>query len=178
MGIDTATADHVVDAVDQPIEVAVARVERLISVAEETSEPLAAEAQAAIVEKLQGATEQIEQAVDRVDTIVVPAEGPLGASGPSVDLALAEPRQEMGPREQATEQVASAITTSTEMQDLAQGAEPEAVADNLDQATQRFKEALQDVESLVVAAQEESRGAHVAQEGRHHPHRNRTHDPT
>ncbi len=33
MGIDPATADHVVDAVDQQIEVAVARVEQLISVA-------------------------------------------------------------------------------------------------------------------------------------------------
>jgi len=52
MGTDSATADHIVDAADQQIEVA-----------EETSEPLAAEAQAAIVEKLQGATEQIEQAV-------------------------------------------------------------------------------------------------------------------
>ena len=54
MGIDPATADHVVDAVDQQIEVAGARVERIISAAEETSEPLAAEERAAIVEKLRG----------------------------------------------------------------------------------------------------------------------------
>jgi predicted PurR-regulated permease PerM len=167
MGIDPTMADHVVDAVDQQIEVAVARVEKLISVAEETSEPLAAEAQATIVEKLQGATEQIEQAVERIDTIVVPAEDALGTSGPTVGLALAEPSQATGRGEQVMEQVTAAIATTTETQGPAQGAEPEAIVDNLDQATRRFKEAVQDVESFVVAAQEKSRGAHAAAEVRH-----------
>ena len=74
MGIDPATADHVVDAVDQRIEAAVARVEQLITLAEEPSQPLAPAAQAALVEQLQGATEEIEPAVERVDTIAVPAE--------------------------------------------------------------------------------------------------------
>ncbi len=179
MGIDPATADHVVDAVDQRIEVAVARVEKLISVAEETSEPLAAEAQATIVAKLQGATEQIEQAVESVDTIVVPAEDALGTSGPTVGLALAEPSQATGQGEQSVEPVAAAIATTTETQGPVQGAEPEAIVDNLDQAAQRFKEAVQDVETLVVAAQEESRGAHAAEEVRHaRPQRDRTGDPT
>lgn len=163
MGIDPATADHVVDAVDQQIEVAVARVEKLISVAEETSEPLAAEAQAAIVEKLENATEQIEQAAERVDTIVVPAEDALGASGATVGLALAEPSQATGQEEQAVEQVA----TATETQGPVQGTEPEALVDNLDQATQRFNEAVQDVETLVVAAQDESRAAQAAEKGGH-----------
>jgi hypothetical protein len=53
MGIDPATADHVADAVDQQIEQAGAQVERTISAAEETSEPLAAKERAAIVGKLE-----------------------------------------------------------------------------------------------------------------------------
>jgi hypothetical protein len=44
---------------------------------------------------------------------------------------------------------------------------PEAIVDGLDQATQRFKEAVQDVETLVVAAQEESREAHPAEDAPH-----------
>ena len=167
MGTDLATTDHVVDAVDQQIEVAVARVEKLISVVEEPSEPLAAEAQAAIVDKLQGATEQIEQAVERIDTVVVPAEDALGPSGPAVGLARAEPGHARGHGEQAVEPVATAIATTTETQGPARVAEPEAIADTLDQATQRFKEAVQDVETLVVAAQEEARGAHNAEDVQH-----------
>jgi hypothetical protein len=167
MGIDLATADHVVDAVDQQIEVAVARVEKLISVVEEPSEPLAAEAQAAIVEKLQGATEQIEQAVERVDTIVVPAENALGTSGPTVRLARAEPSRATGQGAHAVEPVPTAIATTTETQGPARVAEPEAIADTLDQATQRFKEAVQDVETLVAAAQEEAREAHTAEDVQH-----------
>jgi predicted PurR-regulated permease PerM len=62
MGIDPGTADHVVDAADQQIEVAVARVEEMISVAEDTSDPLAARERAAIVATLRGATDEIEQA--------------------------------------------------------------------------------------------------------------------
>lgn len=178
MGMDQATADHVVDAVDEQIEVAAARVEKLISVAEETSEPLAAEAQAAIVEKLQGATEQIEQAGERVDTIVVPAEDALGTSGPAVGLAPTEASQTSRQGEQAAEQVETAIAATPEAQEPVQGVEPEAIADNLDQATQRFKEAVQDVETLVVAAQEESRGERAAEEVRQRPQKDRTGDPT
>jgi len=161
MGIDPATADHVVDAVDQQIEVAVARVEKLISVAEETAEPLAAEAQAAIVEKLEEATEQIEQAVERVDMIAPPAEEGLGMRGSVTGPALAEPGQATGTP--AVEPVA----TKTPTQRRVEEDEPEAIADNLDQATQRFKEAVHDVETLVVAALEESKATHAAEEVRH-----------
>jgi AI-2E family transporter len=70
MGIDPATADHVADAVDQQIEEAGAQVERIISAAEETSEPLAAKERAAIVGKLEGATEDVEHAVERVETVI------------------------------------------------------------------------------------------------------------
>lgn len=166
MGIDPATADHVVDAVDQQIEVAVARVEKLISVAEETSEPLGNEAQAAIVEKLQGATEQIEQAVEHVDTIVAPAEDWLGTSGPAAHLPLAELSEATGQVGQAVAQVETIIATTESSQGSVQSGQREASVDSLDRATQRFKEAVQDVETLVVAAQEESREAHTAEEVR------------
>ena len=70
MGIDPTTADHVADAVDQQIEEAGVQVERIISTAEETSEPLAAKERAAIVGKLEGATEDVEQAVEQVETVI------------------------------------------------------------------------------------------------------------
>jgi predicted PurR-regulated permease PerM len=70
MGIDPATADHVADAVDQQIEKAGVQVERIISAAEETSEPLAAKERAAIVGKLEDATVDVEQAVERVETVI------------------------------------------------------------------------------------------------------------
>jgi predicted PurR-regulated permease PerM len=165
MGIDPATADHVVDAVDQQIEVAVARVEQLISAAEETSKPLAVEAKAAIVEKLQDATEQIEQAVEHVDTIAASAEDALATSGPTVAQALAEPSRATKRGEQAVKQIASAVATATQRQ-AAQEAPPEPIVDNLDRATQRFTDAVQDVETLVVAAQDESRGARTQQRKR------------
>ena len=161
MGIDPATADHVVDAVDQQIEVAVARVEKLISVAEETSEPLGTGAQAAIVAKLQIATEQIEQAVERVDAIAAPAEYATGTSRPAGALPQAEPSQATAQGEAAAEQGAITIAPTAETQ----GPEPEAILDNLDQAAQRFRQAVQDVETLVVAAQDESKGTHAAEEG-------------
>jgi hypothetical protein len=85
MGVDAATADHVVDAVDQQIEVTVARVEQLIAVAEETSEPLAIAAQAVIADKLQRAAEQIEQAVEPVATTMATAaetQGPVRGAEP------------------------------------------------------------------------------------------------
>lgn len=74
MGIDPETADHVVDALDQQIESAVARVERIISVVEQSREPLSPETHAAIAEKLHSATLHIEQAVERVDASEAPEE--------------------------------------------------------------------------------------------------------
>jgi hypothetical protein len=86
MGIDPATADHVADAVDQQIEKAGAQVERIISAAEETSEPLAAKERAAIVDKLEGPTENLEQAVERVETVIA---AEADSQGPLNDLARA-----------------------------------------------------------------------------------------
>jgi len=169
MGIDPGTADHVVDAVDQQIETTAARVEQLISAAEETSEPLPVEAQAAIVEKLQGATEQMEQAVERIDTIAAPSEDALRTSGLTGELAPADSSEATTRSERAVEQIATAITTPAETRDHVSEPVSDASVDNLDQATQRFEEAVQNVETLVVAAQDESREAHAA-EVRHRPH--------
>lgn len=164
MGIDPETADHVVDAVDQQIELVVARVEHLISAAEETSEPLSTETRAAIVEKLQDATTEIEQAVERVDTLVISAEDEPGTSDPATAVALADASQAIEQGGRAVEQVASAIAAAPETPNEA--ADTAAIADKLDQATQRFTEAVQDVETLVVAAQEKSRAIHPQPETR------------
>jgi ABC-type transporter Mla subunit MlaD len=86
MGIDPATADHVADAVDQQIEEAGAQVERIISAAEETSEPLTATERAAIVDKLEGPTENLEQAVERVETVIA---AEADSQAPLNDLARA-----------------------------------------------------------------------------------------
>ena len=154
MGIDSGTADYVVDAVDQQIEVAVARVENIISVAQQSSEPLAAQERAAIVEKLHDATEEIEQAVERADTIVPAPEDSLETSRPTVELPLAELSEATGEIEQGVKEVELVIAATADSQGPVQGGEREAIVDNLDQATQRFKEAVQDVETMVVAAQE------------------------
>jgi hypothetical protein len=162
MGIDPGTADYVVDALDQQIEVAVARVENIISVAQQASEPLAAQERAAIVEKLHDATEEIEQAVERADTIVPAAEDSLETGGPTVELPLAELSEATGEIEQGVKQVELVIAATADSQGPVQGGEREAIVDNLDQATQRFKDAVQDVETMVVTAQapaEEIEGA-------------------
>jgi predicted PurR-regulated permease PerM len=86
MGIDPATADHVADAVDQQIEQAGAQVERTISAAEKTSEPLAAKERAAIVGKLEGPMESLEQAVEKVETVIA---AEADSQAPLNDLARA-----------------------------------------------------------------------------------------
>jgi hypothetical protein len=60
MGIDPASSDHVVDAADQQIEVAVARVETLLKATDEGPEALA--------------TKGVEEAVQEVETLVVAAQ--------------------------------------------------------------------------------------------------------
>lgn len=72
MGIDPAISDHVVDALDQQMEVAAARVVNVIAAVEKSARRLGPDAQAAIVEKLLRATLQLEGAVDPVDGVVSP----------------------------------------------------------------------------------------------------------
>ena len=71
---------------DQQIEDAGAQVERIISAAEETSEPLAAKERAAVVDKLEGPTENLEQAIERVETVIGAEADP---QAPLNDLARA-----------------------------------------------------------------------------------------
>jgi len=163
MGIDPGSTDHVVDAVDQQIEVAAARVEKIISVAEETSAPMAAEDRAAIVEKLRGASEEIEQAVERADTMVAAAADSFETSGP-MKLALAELSGTSGQVGPAVGPVETVIAATASSQAYVQGENREALGDTLDRATQRIKDAVQDVETKVVAVQEELREARSAEE--------------
>jgi hypothetical protein len=163
MGIDPGSTDHVVDAVDQQIEVAAARVEKIISVAEETSAPMAAEDRAAIVEKLRGASEEIEQAVERADTMVAAAADSFETSGP-VKLALAELSGTSGQVGPAVGPVETVIAATASSQAYVEGENREALGDTLDRATQRIKDAVQDVETKVVAVQEELREARSAEE--------------
>jgi len=119
-----------------------------------------------IVEKLEAATEEIEQAVEHVDTIVASAEDWLGTSGPTVQFPLGELSEATGQVGQAVAQVETIIAATAGSQGPVRSGQREPSADNLDQATQRFTEAVQDVETLVVAAQEESREAHTLRAGR------------
>lgn len=118
MGIDPGSADHVVDAVDQRIEAAVARIEKVILLAENPTEPWPPAAQAAILERLQDATEEIAQAAERAD---------IGDS--TVEFSSGEP---------------SPATTEVAAED---------VVEQLDRATERLTEAVQDAEDRVAAAQ-------------------------
>jgi hypothetical protein len=73
MGIDPEQADHVIDAVDQRIERAIARVEESISKAQQASGRMPDETRAAIIERLEAATEDIEQTAELVNPIIVAA---------------------------------------------------------------------------------------------------------
>jgi len=94
MGIDPALADHVADAVDQQIEEAGVQVERIIAAVEETSKPLDAKDRATIVGKLEAATEGVEQAVERVGTVIA---------------ANASSQVSLGELERATQQFEDAV---------------------------------------------------------------------
>ena len=154
MGIDPATEDHVVDAVDQRIEAAVVRVEKLLLAAEETSDPLAVDAQMAIVEKLRGATGKIEQAVGRIGTIAAPGENAPAAHRAAAGLALGGTNLALERTEHAVEQVEASIAVTAQMLEGIEGVEAETITDNLDQATERFKETVRQVETFIVAAKD------------------------
>jgi hypothetical protein len=91
-----------------------------------------------------------------VDTIPAVAEDLLEASGPTVELPLAEVSGAIGQVGQAVEQVETVIAMTADSQGPVHGAEREGIVDNLDRATQRIREAVQDVETMIVAAQEGS----------------------
>lgn len=74
MGIDPDSADHVVDAMDQQIEQAAERVERIVAAVQES--PLDADERDALVDELHGATGDIEQAVDSMIAATVASDVP------------------------------------------------------------------------------------------------------
>jgi len=80
MGIDPDTDDHVVDALDQQIETAVARVEKLIEATARNPELFDAKAQATIVDKVLGGVAEVEQAVERIDAIETPEQETVAES--------------------------------------------------------------------------------------------------
>ena len=147
MGIDPETADHLGDAVDQHIEEAVACVETIIAVAQQTSDVLPAGERADLVDKLYGAAEDIEEAGERVDTIV--AAGHTGHAVEEVETGIAATATPYGP---------------------VHGALQEANIDDLDRATQRIKEAVEDAKSRAVAARDDSRDVHAPEALRHIEH--------
>jgi len=65
---------------------------------------------------------------------------------------------------EAVEQVETVIAVTADSQGPVDGGEREAIVDNLDRATQRIKEAVQDVATMIVVAQEESREAHLEED--------------
>jgi hypothetical protein len=121
MGIDPATIDHLGDAVDQHIEEAVACVETIIAVAQQTPEPLPAGERAELIDKLHGAAEDIEGAVARGGPIVAAADDPLDTGVTDAAAAYVHDRD----------------------------AQQDPNMDDLDRATQRIKEALANVEEAI-----------------------------
>jgi hypothetical protein len=89
----------------------------------------------------------------RVDMIVAPVENSLEAIGPTVELPLAEVSGAIGQVGQAVEQVETVIAMTADSQGPVHGGEREAIVDDLDRASQRIKEAVQDVGIMIVAAQ-------------------------
>jgi methyl-accepting chemotaxis protein len=124
--------------VDQHIEEAVACVETIIAVAQQTSEPLPTGERAELVDRLQGAAEDIEETVERVDRIVAAGENAPGSAEPTADFSPAEVGEATGHPRHAVELVDTNI-------------------DDLDRITQRMKGAVEEVKSTALAAHDDSR---------------------
>ena len=107
MGIDPGSADHVIDAVDQQIEAAIERVERMITVAEQPASALPAADRAVVFEALDAATAAIEQAFERVDALLTSAETPDAAK----DAVGALPVEELEAAAQQAEAAAERAET-------------------------------------------------------------------
>jgi len=154
MGIDAQTPDHVADAADQHIEQAVERVEQMITAAQDTSGPLDAEGRATLVEGLQAATQHIEQAVDRVDTLMTAVQDSAEATGPTVEMPLAELSQATQNVEQAVERVETVMVVAQGASGPLAPAERETIVEELAQATQQMRHAVGQVDTLKTAAQD------------------------
>jgi len=151
MGIDPASTDHVVDAVDQQIEGAAERAEKLLDVAQNTWHSLNDDQQRAILGKLQCAAEQMENAVALVEKISAADDGD-GASAAAAHVP--------SPATQASQQAEHAAGRA--QQNIPDAAlreaiiDQQALIDDLDRAAQRLKLSVEEVEVLIVDA---ARGA-------------------
>jgi predicted PurR-regulated permease PerM len=148
MGIDPAIADHVVDAQDQEIEGAVERVEKMISVAEDSGAALDPAEHAALVEQIQDAAQNIERAGGDAGDSAEPRETTIEV--PLASLSAVSDQVGGG-----IERVERVITTTRESPGPIEGAERTTIVEKLDEATRQIKGAVEDVDSLVAAARDE-----------------------
>lgn len=147
LGIDPGTADHVVDAVDQQIEGAANRVEHLLAMVAASAVPSDADALLAIMDRLQEATEHIQRSVQRVDAVTNGEEAPpepTSADAPVTDLG--RPPQGPGPAVANTSSLRSPIEPRTD----------QAGVDDVEQASQRFREDLREIDEMIVAAEQDT----------------------
>jgi hypothetical protein len=155
MGIDPASADHVVDAQDQQIEGAVERVEKMISVAESSGAAMAPEEHAALVERIQDAAQDIAGAGgDGGESSVTPAREPEAPRETTIEVRLASlsaVSDEVGGGVERVEQV---MTTTRDSPGPIEGAERTTIVERLDEAARQIKGAVEEVDSLVAAARE------------------------
>jgi len=125
MGDDGQTPDQVVDATDQHIEQAAERVEQLITAVQETAGPLDTAGRATVVEGLEDATQQIEHAVERVDTLETEAPDSMESSTPAEEAAVVAVQQATRDVGAAVERVETALTEA--QHDADAGAEGQAL---------------------------------------------------
>lgn len=147
LGIDPGTADHVVDAVDQQIEGAANRVEHLLAMVAASAVPSDADALLAIMDRLQEATEHIQRSVERVDAVTSGEEvPPEPASADAAATAPGRPPQGPGPAVANTSSLRSPIEPRTDP----------AGVDDVEQASQRFREDLREIDEMIVAAAQDT----------------------
>lgn len=112
MGIDPGTADHVIDAIDQQIETAVERVERMIAAAEQASGPRETDERGSIIDALHAATADIEDAVQRVDTLLTAPQHPSPAKDAAAELPVDQLEEATQLAEQAVDRAETVIAAT------------------------------------------------------------------
>ena len=153
MGIDPASADHVVDAQDQQIEGAVERVEKMISVAEDSGAAIAPAEHAALVERIQDAAQDIGGAGEDADeSSVSAAREPAEPRETMIEVPLAALNAVSDEVGGGVERVEQVITNTRDSPGPIEGAERTTIVERLDEATRQIEGAVEDVDSLVAAA--------------------------
>jgi Na+/phosphate symporter len=112
VGIDPDNPDHVVDAADQQLEKAVERIATAITLVQEVAAKFAGEEDAATLGSLQQATENIEQAIENMSTLVGTADE-VSEPGESQDeVSVDDLERAAAKAEQAVEQVQTEIEST------------------------------------------------------------------